>query len=358
MINRYIINDLKAWSLRPDRKPLILRGARQVGKTTAIKQFGTGFDQFVYLNLERPEDRALFRKERSFQDTLDGIYLAKKIVPKGSVLIFIDEIQYSETAVQLLRYFHEDAPEVYVIAAGSMLETLINKKIHFPVGRVEFMKMYPVTFREFLEGIGEGAALEVLNQKAIPEYAHDQLTGLFTRYTMVGGMPEAVARYAEGNSVAALAPVYRNLLLSYLDDVEKYASTDREIKVLRHVISRAYAYTGSRIRYAGFGESSYGSRDVSEAFTILEKTMLFLPARHTVYPTLPVIPDYRKSMKIFGLDAGLINFQSGNQQEYLDQLPLTDILAGRMAEQITAQELIATVFRTEFLGTGKEPVAG
>ncbi len=343
MIKRSIINDLKSWSLKPDRKPLVLRGARQVGKTTAVKQFGAGFDQFVNLNLERPEDRALFRKERSFKDTLDGIYLAKKIVPKGSILVFIDEIQYSEVAVQLLRYFHEDAPELYVIAAGSMLETLINKKIHFPVGRVEFMKMYPLTFGEFLGGIGEDASLEILNRETIPEYAHDQLTRLFNRYTMVGGMPEAVARYAEGKGVAALAPVYRNLLLSYLEDVEKYASTDNEIKVLRHVISRAYAYTGTRIRYAGFGESSYGSRDVSEAFTVLEKVMLFLPARPTVYPSLPVIPDYRKSMKIFGLDAGLINFQSGNQIEYLDQLPLTDILAGRMAEQITAQELIATV---------------
>ena len=343
MIERSIINDLKSWSLKADRKPLVLRGARQVGKTTAVKQFGTGFDQFVNLNLERPEDRALFRKERSFKDTLDGIYMAKKIVPKGSILIFIDEIQYSEVAVQLLRYFHEDAPELYVIAAGSMLETLLNKNIHFPVGRVEFMKMYPVTFREFLDGIGEGPALEILNRETIPEYAHDQLTRLFNRYTMVGGMPESVARYAEGKGVAALAPVYRNLLRSYLEDVEKYATTDNEIKVLRHMISRAFAYTGTRIRYAGFGESSYGSRDVSEAFAILEKVMLFLPARPTVYPTLPVIPDYRKSMKIFGLDAGLINFQSGNQIEYLDQLPLTEILAGRMAEQITAQELIATV---------------
>jgi len=343
MINRNIIKELKSWSLSPDRKPLVLRGARQVGKTTAVKQFGTKFDQFINLNLERPEDLALFRKERSFKDTLDGIYLAKKIVPRGSILIFIDEIQYSDVAVQLLRYFYEDAPELYVIAAGSMLETLINKKIHFPVGRVEFMKMYPVTFEEFLEGIGEDAALELLNLEEIPEYAHDQLTRLFNRYAMVGGMPEAVAKYAEGQSVAVLAPVYRNLLLSFLDDVEKYASTDSEIKVLRHVISRAYTYTGSRIRYAGFGESLYGSRDVSEAFTVLEKAMLFQLARPTVYPTIPVIPDYRKSMKIFGLDAGLINFQFGNQLDYLDQIPLTDILAGRMAEQITAQELIATV---------------
>ncbi|MFA5815883.1 MAG: AAA family ATPase [Bacteroidales bacterium] len=343
MIKRSVVNDLKVWRIKPDRKPLVLRGARQVGKTTAVRLFGAGFDQFVYLNLERPEDRGFFREERSFKDTLDAIYLAKKIVPGGSILIFIDEIQYSDIAVQLLRYFFEDAPELYVIAAGSMLETLINKKIHFPVGRVEFLKMYPVTFDEFLEGIGEGAALELLNREVIPEYAHDQLTRLFNRYTMVGGMPEAVALYSEGQSVASLAPVYRNLLLSYLDDVEKYASTDHQIKVLRHVISRAYAYTGSRIRYAGFGESSYGSRDVSEAFTILEKTMLFLPARPTVYPTIPVIPDYRKSMKVFGLDAGLINFQFGNQGDYLDQIPLTDILAGRMAEQITAQELIATV---------------
>lgn len=343
MIERNIINDLELWKLSPDRKPLILRGARQVGKTTAVKLFAQRFSQFINLNLERPEDMQLFREGRSFRDTLEAIYLAKKIVPKGSILIFIDEIQYSAVAVQLLRYFYEDAPELYIIAAGSMLETLINKKIHFPVGRVGFLKMYPITFNEFLAGTGEDSAKKFLDSEEIPDFAHEQLTQLFNRYAMIGGMPEAVARYAENKSVAALAPIYRNLLLSYLDDVEKYASRDHEIKVLRHVISRAYLYTGSRIRYAGFGESSYSSNDISEAITILEKAMLFVLARPTVFPTTPLIPDYRKSMKLFGLDAGLINFQFGNQIEYLDQTPIGNILDGRMAEQITAQELISDV---------------
>ena len=314
-----------------------------MGKTTAVKLFAQRFRQFINLNLERPEDKQLFREGRSFRDTLEAIYLTKKIVPKGSILIFIDEIQYSVVAVQLLRYFYEDAPELYVVAAGSMLETLISKKIHFPVGRVEFLKMYPVSFKEFLTATGEDSAIKFLDSEEIPDFAHEHLTQLFNWYAMIGGMPEAVARFAENRSVAALAPIYRNLLLSYLDDVEKYASGDHEIKVLRHVISRAYLYTGSRIRYAGFGESSYSSNDISEAITILEKTMLFVLARPTVFPTTPLIPDYRKSMKLFGLDAGLINFQFGNQIEYLDQTPIGNILDGRMAEQITAQELISDV---------------
>jgi hypothetical protein len=343
MIDRNISNDLESWRLSSNRKPLILRGARQVGKTTAVKLFAQRFNQFINLNLERPEDKQLFREGRSFRDTLEAIYLTKKIVPKGSILIFIDEIQYSVVAVQLLRYFYEDAPELYVVAAGSMLETLISKKIHFPVGRVEFLKMYPVSFKEFLTATGEDSAIKFLDSEEIPDFAHEHLTKLFNWYAMIGGMPEAVARFAENRSVAALAPIYRNLLLSYLDDVEKYASGDHEIKVLRHVISRAYLYTGSRIRYAGFGESSYSSNNVSEAITILEKAMLFVLARPTVFPTMPLIPDYRKSMKLFGLDAGLINFQFGNQIEYLGQKPIGNILEGRMAEQITAQELISDV---------------
>ena len=343
MIKRSILKDLEDWRLKASRKPLVLRGARQVGKTTVVKQFASGFDQFVNLNLERPEDRALFRPERSFNDLLQAIFFAKKIVPNGSMLIFIDEIQYSEVAVQQLRYFYEDAPNLHVIAAGSMLETLLSKRIHFPVGRVEFMKMYPVSFEEFLDGIGETGALEIINQETIPDFAHERLTGLFNLYTLIGGMPEAVAGYAEMRNAASLAPIYRNLILSFLDDVEKYAHSDKEKKVLRHVISRAYASTGYRVQYAGFGESSYSSRDISEAFTILEKTMLLLPARPTVYPALPIIPDYRKSMKLYGLDAGLINFQFGNQLDYFNQAPLTEIMAGRMAEQIVAQELISTV---------------
>jgi len=343
MIQRSIINSLRIWKINPDRKPLVLRGARQVGKTTSVKEFGREFDQFVYLNLERPEDRNLFHSERSFQDTLDGIYLVKRVIPRGTQLIFIDEIQYSDVAVQLLRYFFEDRPDIFIIAAGSMLETLINKKIHFPVGRVEYMKMYPLSFEEFLGAIGETRVLEWLKQEDVPEYVHTQAIALFNRYTLVGGMPEVVARYAQDQSVAPLGKIYQSLLLSYLDDVEKYANSERNVKVLRHVISRAFAYTGLRIQYAGFGESSYGSRDVSEALAVLEKAMLFHLSRPTVSPVMPLIPDYRKSMKLFGLDSGLINFQFGNQVEYLSSVPLSDILSGRMAEQITAQALVTGV---------------
>lgn len=152
MYPRKIIHELKIWAARPDRKPLVLRGARQVGKTTAVKIFAAEFDTFISLNLEISEDNVLFTKGSSLSISLDAICFVKG-VPRnmqGRILIFIDEIQKSPEAVSRLRYFYEEVPHIYVIVAGSSLETMINTHISFPVGREEFMLMHPFSFEEYV----------------------------------------------------------------------------------------------------------------------------------------------------------------------------------------------------------------
>ena len=214
--------DLMKWKTSPYRKPLVLRGARQTGKTTLIKNFGQSFDCFIYLNLEAEQDRRLFENELSVRDLIQYICLEKGIRRQGETLLFLDEIQYSARAVMLMRYFYEELPELYVISAGSLLEIMMEKrKISFPVGRVEYLYLFPMCFEEFLCALGEEAALEYYRQTPVPALAHDKLNRLFRLYTFAGGMPEAVARYAETRDLSQLPPVYSNLLAAYKDDVSK-----------------------------------------------------------------------------------------------------------------------------------------
>ncbi len=163
MFDRDILKSLSHWKEKKDRKPLILRGARQVGKTTAISLFSEQFDHYLYLNLEIKSERDIFEKDYSIEELLQAIFFYKnQQTPTGSVLIFIDEIQNCASAVSYLRYFYEVFPDLHVIAAGSLLETLIDTHISFPVGRVEYLVMKPLSFKEFLNAVSETASLDIL----------------------------------------------------------------------------------------------------------------------------------------------------------------------------------------------------
>ena len=210
---RNIEDKLKAWSQSPFRKPLVLRGARQVGKTTAVKQFAVNYEQFIYLNLET-DDAKSFEGERDIHKIVDRIFFLKDGEKgKADTLIFIDEIQEVPSALNMLRYFYEEYPEYHVIAAGSLLESLFDRDVSFPVGRVDYLYMYPFTFGEFLEALGEKNALNAYRQVPVPDYAVDKLMQLFHTYTLVGGMPEAVYRYVVTKDLSQVKPVYDSLLL-------------------------------------------------------------------------------------------------------------------------------------------------
>ena len=152
MYKRKLIKDLITWRNSPTRKPLILRGARQVGKTTLIEMFSSNFDNFIHLNLDKPNDLEIFKQNNDVHKIVQILFLRQNIVLKGnsSVLVFIDEIQNSPEAVKLLRYFYEEANHIYIIAAGSLLENILDTQISFPVGRVEFLILRPFNFQEYL----------------------------------------------------------------------------------------------------------------------------------------------------------------------------------------------------------------
>ena len=341
MFEREIQNRFQEWKNNKSRKPLVLRGARQTGKTSVVNLFSSQFDQYIYLNLEKTEDRKLFENEYPFRELIDAIFYSKsKVKNIGETLIFIDEIQHSPKAVNLLRYFYEDAPDLYVIAAGSLLESLIDKQISFPVGRVEYLAVRPCSFREFLTASGEIKNLEILKEYPFPSYAHEQLERLFKQYTLIGGMPEIVANYTQSHDLMRIKPLYDSLLISYLDDVEKYARSSTLDKVIRHIIQHSFSHAASRITFTGFGNSQYRSREVGEAFRILEKTMLLKLIFPVVNTRLPMNVKFR-APRLQMVDTGLVNHIAGIQKDVFDSIMIEDTWRGRIAEHIAGQELLA-----------------
>src|SRR5665647_152031 len=275
MFQRKSLEGLRDWSLKTKHKPLIIRGARQVGKTTLINEFSKEFDTFLSLNLDKKDEKALFEKEDSAEQILRTIFLLKnQIRVKGRTLLFIDEIQNSPKAVAMLRYFYEDLPDLYVIAAGSLLESLIDNQISFPVGRVEYMALRPCSFLEFLDAMGEKALKQALESASIPAALHNKTMRLFNEFVLVGGMPEAVASYAENKDIVALNSIYETLLTGYREDAEKYAQGNANQHVLRYILTNGWSHAGERIRFEKFASSNYRSREMGEAFRTLEKAML------------------------------------------------------------------------------------
>ena len=342
MFRRNIISKLEAWKQDKKHKPLILRGARQVGKTTVVNEFGSQFDNYLYFNLERNENAKLFEMEIPLDDLVNMLYASVgKVKKEGTTLVFIDEIQNSPKTIALLRYFYEQRPDLYVIAAGSLLENLVDVKVSFPVGRVQYLALRPCSFSEFLGAIGKNNLLAVLSQKA--EYTvafHEQLMHLFNQYTIVGGMPEAVQQYAENQDVIGIEDVYETLVQAYKDDSEKYVRGNKLTDVVRFILSYGWAFSGETITLGNFANSGYKSREVGEAFRLLEKAMLL----ELIYPVsstqLPIIPETKRMPKLIWFDTGLVNYQAGIRKEIIGSTDMVDSWRGHIAEQITAQELL------------------
>lgn len=338
---RTALKFLTEWRLKSDRKPLVIRGARQVGKTTLVEMFAKNFKQFISLNLELAEDRSIFENKKNFEEVIDALYFLKSSnKSEKDTLLFIDEIQYSSEAIKYLRYFYENKKDIAVITAGSLLETLIDKEISYPVGRVEFFALRPFSFREYLAAMGEEQTIEAIDTIPFPAYAADKLMTLFKKYALIGGMPEVIKNFAEDGDLVRVKDIIKNLVLSYKTDVEKYARNDTVNKIIRHIIDKAFYFAGERIIFNRFGNSDYRSREVGECFRILEKTMLLKMVYPSTSTILPIIPCINRSPKLLLLDTGLVNFTSGIEKEIFQARELSDLYKGRIAEHIVGQELM------------------
>lgn len=344
MLKRKLLKELNNWKENPSRKPLIIRGARQVGKTSLIKLFSENYENKILLNLEINSDKKIFEEYDNIKDLVEVLLLKFNLTSDktNGLLLFIDEIQESPKAIKSLRYFYENYPQIHVIAAGSLLEFALKKIKSFPVGRVEYLYLHPFNFLEFLEALDHELAFEQFNKIPISKNAHPVLLELFNTYSIIGGMPEIVKTYIERKSLADLPRVYESLWETYKDDMAKYASSKIEMNVLRHIVNTAYLNLDKRVKFQNFGNSNYRSREVGEAMRNLENARFL----YLIYPTseveLPIKPDLKKSPRLQFLDTGLINYKNKIQSELISIKDLSSFYKGYLIPHIVLQETIST----------------
>lgn len=340
---RQITKYLYEWKNSHTRKPLIIRGARQVGKTTVIKKFSQSYSFSIYLNLEKKEDKVLFDDFDDIKTICEAIFFSRNIPYSsvGETLLFIDEIQESSKAIQLLRYFYEEMPSLHVIAAGSLLEFSLGDVKSLPVGRVSFLYLHPLNFLEYLDAIGQHGARQQLDEIPIRPFAHHTLMNLFHRYAIIGGMPEIIKTDIEINNLSDLQNVYEGIWATYKSDIEKYSNNDTERKVIRHIMDVAALYLDERIKFQGFGNSTYKSREVGECFQILGNAKVV----RLMYPTTdveqPLRPDIKKSPRLLFLDTGLVNYTLGIQGQLLAVPDLSKVYKGAVIPHLVTQELFS-----------------
>ncbi|GAB7025757.1 ATP-binding protein [Geotalea toluenoxydans] len=345
-MHRLIDKELKRWKDGTRRKPLILRGARQVGKTWSLKDFGKKcFESLALVDLERnPQLRGLFDADLSASRICADleVLLRQKITP-GQTLLFFDEIQACPRAITALRYFYEEMPELHVVAAGSLLEFAL-KEASFPVGRIQFLNLYPLCFAEYLEAIGNApAAAAVLSDPAgITPAVHELLREELKRYFFIGGMPAAVKAYAERGSLKEAFEVQGEIAESFRLDFAKYTpQVDRYC--LDAVFTALAQAVGQQIKYARLA-TGYAQPTMKKAFDAL---CLAQVARRvpSVDPSgLPLgASASAKLFKALMLDLGLMRYLSGMPDDI--EYARGDLLAmyrGAMAEQFVGQEMLVS----------------
>lgn len=339
-LQRSLYKYLLEWKSSPLRKPLILRGARQVGKTTLIEEFSKQYKQKIFLNLEHKEDKQFLQQYTNLKNILTALFLHNNIDQTEVTLLFIDEVQEYPETLALLRYFFENFPHIHVIVTGSLLEFAINKVQKIPVGRVEYLYLYPFNFHEYLQAKNT-KALTALQQVPIKKDKHMVLLNLFHQYVLLGGMPEIVKHSINKVSLQDLSKIYESIWESYKADIEKYTSTKKQRQVVRHILNSLHLYIDQRIKFQNFGNSNYSSKEVKEALHILSMAKVI----EVIYPSTdtsaPIKLSLKKHPKIQMLDTGLVNYLLNLQVEMLEITDLNSLHKGAIVPHIINQEILS-----------------
>jgi hypothetical protein len=346
-MKRAIYSALVDWKNAPYRKPLILQGARQVGKTWLMKEFGKNeFEQVVYLNFESSERlKSLFEADFDIQRIVAilEIEAGHKIEPANTLLIF-DEIQEAPKGLTALKYFCELAPEYYLVAAGSLLGVSLQKNTSFPVGKVDFLRMYPMSFFEFLENTGHSLLKEQVASENWPVIAtfHDKLVDLLRLYYYVGGMPEAVNRYIQAGDLKEVRAIQEKILLGYENDFAKYAPIEvvPKIRLVWHALLSQLAKDNRKFIYGQIRKGAR-ARDFEAAINWLADAGLVLKVSLVNKPAIP-LNAYADldAFKLYFVDIGLMNaLASLDPKILLEKNSILTEFKGALTEQFVAQQL-------------------
>lgn len=352
-IQRNIDVELLEWKDNPMRKPLLLRGARQVGKSSAVRHFGKEFQFFAEVNFERHKTVKTF-----FQGDIDIRLIVQKIaiyinvpIEEGKTLLFLDEIQECPEAIMALRFFKEDYPGLHVIAAGSLLEFTLQELPTFGVGRIHTLFMYPMTFDEFLNANNENGLISMKrqadSQHPLDAAFHEKLIEYFRIYLLVGGMPEAVLAWIKTHNFNQCSHIQEDIILTYEDNFSKYkkrVSPD----LLRTTLHGICHQPGEKITFKQIS-ADYRSSQIREAVRLLTLAGLVIPVIATSGNGIPLDAEANeKNMKILLLDSGLLLSVlqlEGNLAQHLVDLIITGspkdlVNKGGLVEMVAGLELL------------------
>lgn len=345
-MDRFLLDDLRKWKEKSDRKPLILRGARQVGKTWLLKEFGQRFfDDTFYLNFEQQElPDSIFGGTLSPQQIIEqlSIYRGKKIMPETTLIIF-DEVQELPRALTSLKYFAEEAPQYAICCAGSLLGVALHKGTSFPVGKVDFLDLRPMSFNEYLIANGESMLVEyIMNGNRTLDAFTQKLTEHLKRYLIVGGMPAAVMKWIETHDFFEVNSVQRQLLTAYENDFSKHAP-HQLVEKIRYVwdsIPSQLAKENKKFIY-GLVRSGARAREYEDALLWLADAGEIIRTYNISKPDVP-LKAYMdtKSFKVYLLDVGLLMCMSGlSPKVILEGSRIFEEFKGALTEQYVCQEL-------------------
>ena len=349
-MKRSLYADLLAWKASRRRKPLLLKGARQTGKTYLLREFGTQeYERVVYCNFEQEPDLAGF-----FQRDLDperilnelSIYKGMDLRPEKDLLIF-DEIQTSNLALNSLKYFQEQANDYHIAAAGSLLGVQLSRPGSFPVGKVNFLELHPMSFLEFLLAMGEGRYETLLREtdpEPLPEAFHKDLIALLQQYYLVGGMPEAVGYFAETGNFQETREIHREILDSYVLDFAKHAppSDIPKLGMIWDSIPRHLAKENKKFIFAAVRKGAR-SREYESALRWLQDTGLIRLCFAVSKSQIP-LKHYadQKCFKVYALDVGLLGTMTSVSSDLVvEDARLFTEYRGALVENYIAQQLVA-----------------
>lgn len=345
-MERLIDRDLQQWMLSPHRKPLLLRGARQVGKTFAARQLGKSFASYVEINCEEMLDcHSTFKKDLNPQRIIKelSVLTGKKIIP-GKTLLFLDEIQIIPEAITALRYFYEKIPEQHVIAAGSLLDFALEG-IGIPVGRVESLYIYPLSWMEFLLAKNENLCIEMILENTpdtpMAEAIHQKLLQLLGEYFAIGGMPEVVDLWLKKQDPFLCFKTHKTLLDNYRQDFEKYAKK-HQIKYVELLFDQVPRQLGERFKFSAL-PGEYRKRELQPCFNLLTKANILHPIYHTAAHGLPLGAEINLDhFKTIFIDIGLTQSSLGlDLKEWFLNPQQAFINQGAIVEAFVGQELLA-----------------
>ena len=350
-MKRNIQEALENWKFDPMRKPLILEGARQVGKTTNLERFAESYESRAIFNFEREQSLAAF-----FEGSLDPQQIVKLLsihsgvqIEAGKTLIVFDEVQECPNALNSLKYFCEDAREHHLVAAGSLLGVKMAQTKGFPVGKVNFLKMYPLTFFEFLDALNESSLREYLESYTsfvpLPEPLHNKLMSYLREYLFVGGMPEAVATYRDTQDYEKARTVQYSILEAYQRDFAKHAPPNQIMKIMTvwENVHRQLAKENKKFIFSAIRKSARG-RDFEDAMQWLLEAGIIYKSYHLRKPGLPIDAYVDHNIfKIFMLDVGLLSARSNLAAKIIiEGNNVFSKFKGALTENFVAQELIAS----------------